>query len=238
MSDPNDFASYEDYLKSTIDPSLLRGSGKFEAKLSFHERCQVLALDKFGVHRYVIAEVMGISRPTVGYITRPNSPHYKPVRQRFEEVGRDAFLREYLDKDLMERVEKAKKLSLVKATDAQIGEIRKAKSAELEQSKSEMKGPDENANQFAGQKYFYSEATQKTDLFTVVWLTADEINEAVVTHDMDGTFGDGWYILDKSGRPYPDDRKATTTKAFNTSQQAMNYLRQGYANSGYEEMEL
>jgi hypothetical protein len=85
-------------------PTIMRGQGRFEAKLSFDERCSVLALYMSGIHRRVLASAFGIDRRTVAHIYNKNSIHYKNVRSKLEELGRDAFIQRYLTEEASERV--------------------------------------------------------------------------------------------------------------------------------------
>lgn len=211
-------SDFEAYIKSQLDPSLFRGSGKFEPKLSFHERCQILGLIKIGVHRYVVAEMFGVSRPTVGYITRPNSPHYGKVRDEFNSLGREAFLKEYIDHDLLQRVEKFKKLAVVKATDAQIGEIRKHDAEAIVESK----GPNKNADKFEGQFQMFIPMTNTTYLVDIRWLEDEEARTF-------GGQGTGWHVFIKSDGEWKivediDRGFDNYTTNWNTSQQAHKFV--------------
>ena len=101
--------SYIDELRAKVDPSLLRGAGDFEAKLTFEERCQILALSILGYKRPVLAAAYRVVRPTIGYIERPSSPHYRNVRQMRRDLGDEEFVRKYVNADVLERVKEAAK---------------------------------------------------------------------------------------------------------------------------------
>ena len=80
-------------------PTIIRGLGRFDAKLTFDERCSVLALYLSGIHRRVLAAAYGIDRRTVAHIYNKNSIHYKAVRKELENLGRDLFLQRYLTEE-------------------------------------------------------------------------------------------------------------------------------------------
>jgi len=80
-------------------PTIIRGLGRFDAKLTFDERCSVLALYISGIHRRVLAAAFGIDRRTVAHIYNKNSVHYKKVRARLQELGQAEFLRQYLTEE-------------------------------------------------------------------------------------------------------------------------------------------
>jgi len=90
----------------TNHPTVIRGLGRFDAKLTFDERCAILALYLSGVHRRVLAAAFGIDRRTVAHIYNKNSIHYKAVRTKLQELGHQGFLREYLTEEATMRVAK------------------------------------------------------------------------------------------------------------------------------------
>lgn len=87
-------------------PTIIRGMGRFDAKLTFDERCSVLALYLSGVHRRVLALAFGIDRRTVAHIYNRKSIHYKAVRNRLQELGQAEFLKQYLTEWATEKVAK------------------------------------------------------------------------------------------------------------------------------------
>jgi hypothetical protein len=80
-----------------IPPELLKekGSTKFSPKLDFDERCAILAMVSYGVKREVVARAYSIDKRTVAHIVNSSSPHYKDVRRKYTEMGRDSFIKEY-----------------------------------------------------------------------------------------------------------------------------------------------
>ncbi len=83
---------------------------KFEAKMTFEERCAVLAAQKAGIQRRVLAAAFAIDRRTVTHICNAASPHYKDVRRKLAELGPDEFRREYLTETVARRIADAASL--------------------------------------------------------------------------------------------------------------------------------
>lgn len=80
------------------------GDNRFAAKLTFHERCQMLALHHANMSIGAIAIAFGVNRRTVTHIYNPKSPRYHNVRAMRDNLGESAFMSEYLTQDLMQRV--------------------------------------------------------------------------------------------------------------------------------------
>jgi len=76
-------------------------NSKFEPKLDFRQRCQVLALYRRGCTRESLAKIFGVDRRTVTHIHNERSPRYKNVREEELRLGRENFLIEYLDVELL-----------------------------------------------------------------------------------------------------------------------------------------
>lgn len=91
-------------LVEQIPPHMLKRNLKFVSKLTFDQRCQILALDWIGMSRRVTAVAFGVARSTVAYICNPSSPHYRDVRKRFADLGRERFIAEYLTQDVISHV--------------------------------------------------------------------------------------------------------------------------------------
>src|SRR5262245_4445022 len=68
--------------KEIIAMMMSRNRDRFAAKLTFDQRCQVLALHRLGVTREDLAMMFGINRRTVTHIYNPQSEHYKSVREK------------------------------------------------------------------------------------------------------------------------------------------------------------
>lgn len=76
---------------------------RFVAKLTLRQRCEVLALRRSGISRESLAKMYGIDRRTVTHIYNDNSPHYKDVRAIEKGMGKDAFIKEYLNDELVNK---------------------------------------------------------------------------------------------------------------------------------------
>lgn len=79
-------------------------STKFAPKLSFDERCSVLALVRANVSRKIVSEALGIDRRTVGHITNETSLHYRNVRQEYKRIGHDDFIAKYVTEEVARKV--------------------------------------------------------------------------------------------------------------------------------------
>ena len=87
-------------LEAAVEASKAANS-KFEAKLTFARRCEILALHRMGCTREALAELYGVDRRTITHIHNPKSPRYKNVREEELRLGRENFLTTYLDLDML-----------------------------------------------------------------------------------------------------------------------------------------
>jgi hypothetical protein len=78
--------------------------GKFAAKLTFEQRCEILALHRKGCTRENLAKMFGIDRRTVTHIYNPQSPHYRNVREEEKRLGADNFFGKYVSQESMARM--------------------------------------------------------------------------------------------------------------------------------------
>ena len=76
---------------------------KFAAKLSFDQRCQILALHRIGIVREDLAKMYGVDRRTVGFIYNQHSSHYRNVRAEENKIGIHAFRDRYLTTEIINR---------------------------------------------------------------------------------------------------------------------------------------
>jgi hypothetical protein len=74
--------------------------GKFAPKLSFTQRCEVLALFRIGCSRELLHKLYKVDRRTITHIYNPKSPHYKNVREEELRLGRENFIKEYATADV------------------------------------------------------------------------------------------------------------------------------------------
>jgi hypothetical protein len=79
-------------------------NSKFEPKLDFVQRCQILALYRRGCTRESLAKVFGVDRRTITHIHNAQSPRYKNVREEELRLGRENFIDRYLDLDVLRAV--------------------------------------------------------------------------------------------------------------------------------------
>lgn len=73
----------------------------YNNKLDPRRRCAILALvvEFPSLPIKAVAEFYGVNRKTVGYIVRTKSPHYKSTRLKYEEMGHNAFVSEYMEEE-------------------------------------------------------------------------------------------------------------------------------------------
>lgn len=79
-------------------------TGKFAPKMSFDQRCELLALYRKGYTREALAKLYGVDRRTVTHIHNAQSSHYRNVREEELRLGRENFLEKYITADSMAKV--------------------------------------------------------------------------------------------------------------------------------------
>jgi len=78
-------------------------NNKFEPKLSFRQRCEILALYRKGCTREALAQLYGVDRRTITHIHNDKSPRYKNVREEELRLGRENFQTQYLIPEMMKK---------------------------------------------------------------------------------------------------------------------------------------
>lgn len=124
--------AYQDILKS-ISAMDLRSPNKFESKLDFDQRCEVLALYRAGIPRSVLAEAYGLDRRTVTHIYNPKSKNYKSVRDEEQKLGHEEFQRKYITENVLQKLKAIE--PKIKERRAKIKDEAKAKKAVRSMSK-------------------------------------------------------------------------------------------------------
>ena len=149
--------------------SLNTGITKFAAKLTFEQRCEILALHRMGVRRDVLAKIYGVDRRTITHIHNPMSPHYKNVRAQETGMGREAFHDFYVTEELFNAV----------------------------QARSQPEGKsNQYANKKAGLHMVQGPMCNYTHRVKIAWIEAGKIDgyEAGWYYcDLDGDFPDKWF---------------------------------------------
>lgn len=88
--------------------AMLRGGdNKFEAKLTFAQRCSMLALHLSNMSVASIAAVFHVNRRTVTHAVNPTSTRYRNVRAERDRLGEQLFITTYLTQDVIDRVTEA-----------------------------------------------------------------------------------------------------------------------------------
>jgi DNA invertase Pin-like site-specific DNA recombinase len=192
-----------------LDPRALRDNNpNFEAKMSFAERCSILALFRKGVSVRMLAAAFGVNRRTVTHITNPESTRYKAVRDREKAMGTEEFIAEYYTEAAVRKInDAAGKPELNQATseyDANAGD--------------RLTSASKRATGNAGINTVKLAHHEFSHRIEVAWL------EANTAEDDDGPFEHpaGWYWRDLDGEQAdrwqgdPDTGTHTTSaKAFN-----------------------
>lgn len=187
------------------------GDNRFAAKLSFDERCQMLALKLSNMSIGAIAVAFGVNRRTVTHVYQPHSPRYQNVRKQLETMGRDAFLTRYIDEDLINRVKAA-----AETPEAQMS------GNKYEQKESHSTTPNPRATKAAGISVHKGEGHGFTHRIEVVWVDNKE------------DYPDGWYakLLDTNDVNSEEPVGDPSVSSHLTSQSALNYAR-AFLNENY-----
>ena len=152
-----------------------RNSTKFAPKLSFAQRCEVLALFRCRCSRELLAKLYNVDRRTITHIYNPKSPHYKNVREEELRLGRDNFVRQYATADVT-----AAAYNLATAT------------------KSE--GNNRNANKKRGIHDMKNDMCTKPHRVMIQWVTPEDSSVAVAGwyyKDLDSEWPDDWFHGDQ-----------------------------------------
>lgn len=87
-----------------IPEAMKNSSSSNSPKMNSNERHSVYALHKRGVSVGIMATTFGVNRRTIGHICNINSIFYKGIRKKFNEMGPEAFDKEYVTEDIIARV--------------------------------------------------------------------------------------------------------------------------------------
>ena len=165
--------SFHERIRSQIDPSLLKRHAKFQAKLTFFNRCSIFALDRIaGVNRRVIAAAFGVNRATVAYICNPSSGRYRDVKKEHFDLGDELFYEKYVTPDVLSLIEEYKNpetaMTAEEAIDHKLTEG--------------VFPPRKSANKNAGPHRFRVHGVGHAIEINIVWLEGDP------------DWKDGWYV--------------------------------------------
>ena len=147
-------------------------NGKFESKLTFGQRCEILALYRKGCTREALAKLYGVDRRTITHIHNVKSPRYKNVREEELRLGRENFLTKYLIPEMMKKA----------------AEI--VKPAEV---------PTHNklANRMAGLHMLQNDMCSYTHRVDIKWVTPEEHPNVKIAgwyyRDLDSEWPDDWF---------------------------------------------
>jgi hypothetical protein len=163
--------SYEDILTSIKSMKFGR-QGKYAHKLDFDQRCEILALYRTGVPRVALAEAYAIDRRTVTHIYNPRSVHYRAVRAEEEKLGKEAFQRQYITENGLN------KLKQIMATFKPTSEFH----------------PIRNATKYRGVHVVENEQTVKPHRVVIAWREngLDNVGAGWYYQDRDGQVPEQW----------------------------------------------
>lgn len=181
--------------------------GRFAPKLSFADRCSILAAVTAGVPRQVVAVAFGVNRRTITHIANRYSPSYKSVRDEYDRLGEQEFGAVYLTAAVREKLAIARKHSDVNKS----GERLRADQAAKLSAQKQASGPNEKADKRKGSHTIKCAATETVHEFNIDWLA----------HPSNGV--EGWYFQ----QPEIDDfwsANPATGEPFLTSQDAYTYI--------------
>ena len=146
--------------------------GKFAPKLSFTQRCEVLALFRIGCSRELLHKLYKVDRRTITHIYNPKSPHYKNVREEELRLGRENFIKEYATADVT-----AAAYNLLAAT--------------------KNEGNNKNANKKRGVHNLQNDMCDKPHRVIIQWVTPEEYEgiEAAGWYyqDLDSEWPNDWF---------------------------------------------
>ena len=156
-----------DELVASIPASAYAQRGRFAAKLSFQQRCEILALYRKGIGRAVLAEAYGIDRRTVTHIQNPKSPHYKSVRDEVQRLGNDLFSQTYI-------------------TESAVGRIAEVRNG------GEYEDPKKAANRLRGTHIMRNEYCEYDHRVMIAWRDDGHLGPGWYYQDLDGVAPDEW----------------------------------------------
>lgn len=145
------------------------GKSKFSTKLSFTQRCEILALHHSGCSRAALSKMYNVDRRTITHIYNPNSPHYVNVREEELRLGRDRFIAHYVTED-----------------------VRKAAMLQFPQAEANNK----NANRKQGVHSMQNDFCNNPHRVVIQWMEADGHNITTSGwhyRDLDSEWPDSWF---------------------------------------------
>lgn len=89
-----------DEIMAMIPATAYVQQGKFATKLTFDQRCEILAFHRMNVSRALLSEVYGVDRRTITHIYTKKSPHYKKIRDEEARLGTEEFCKEYITEEV------------------------------------------------------------------------------------------------------------------------------------------
>ena len=120
---------------------LIASSVKFEAKLTFEQRCQILAAAKLGFKREIIARAFNVHRATVRHVISPTSRSYRDVRKRWAELGEEEFYDTFVTEGMLLMLQNVKNDPEVSMSDDELEAARSLNQPAANSRADKAKGP-------------------------------------------------------------------------------------------------
>lgn len=195
-----------------LSPKAMKQASNLAPKLTFAERCSVLACIRKEVSTRVIAAAFGINRRTVTHLSQAFRG-YQKVHDEEMAMGQDAFVQKYMTEEVIARINKT----------ADAPETKQGYSEYDATAGSRAGAPSRRASGMAGVNFIRPVGSDVAHRINVSWL---EENTAV---DHNGPFNHpaGWYWcdLDSEDKFWNGDPEAdthfTSSKAFAHAKQEL-----------------
>lgn len=164
---------------------------KFAPKLTFHQRCEILAMHHAGISRELLAKAYNIDRRTVTHIYNSTSEHYRDVRRQQLELGQAAFQKKYLTQDVLDKV-----------------------LAQRQLRETAVQANNKSANKKAGPHTVQGEMCDYPHRVVIAWKDKGDpsnMNGETISvsgwyyNDLDGGFPNQWYWVDEESTKTSDN---------------------------------
>ena len=164
-------------------------NGQFKPKLTFEERCAMLACIRVGVSVGIVAAAFGVHRRTAGAIAYQHHRSYQAVRDEEHRLGAAEFQKTYITESVLARIEMAKP-------------------AKVEPTAQ----PRQASSSHSGLHSIKTDGTNYAHRVEVEWRDNEKGGQGWGWRDLDGDFPDFWVMENDVGfhssRAAFDDAKA------------------------------
>jgi len=161
-----------DDIINMVPTDTFRQNEKFKAKLTFAERCEILAFYRMGLSRIALANAYGIDRRTVTHMYTKTSRHYQDIRNEEEKLGREEFCKEYI---------------------TEAGAMRIATANGGEKEYEDPNASKKAASKFAGLNMVKTENTSYEHRIIIEWQNEGHCGAGWYYRDLDGNSPNDWF---------------------------------------------